>query len=155
MLIHHSGKRKWVITAVVSLLDACDPRWRITRDGLIGSAFGASIGAYTFAALAVWAHVYYHISKEQVVSSDWNGKTYFLVTLSPFAENIKNFEYREKCTVFVVLLIAIFLTIIGIGLWVASAVLIYSKSTSQELQRYQRVGRLYVGMVLTHNICNT
>ena len=63
------GKKKWVITAVVSLLDACDPSWRSTRDVLIGSAFGASIVAYSFAAATVWVHVCYHIGKKAQVLS--------------------------------------------------------------------------------------
>ena len=45
-------------------LDACDPKWRSTRDGLIGSAFAVSIVAYIFAAAAVLVHVHYHKSEK-------------------------------------------------------------------------------------------
>ena len=70
IFLQHSGKKKWVITAVLYLSDACVPSWLSTRDGLIGSAFGASIVAYISLAAAVWVHVYYHIGKLiQVVSS--------------------------------------------------------------------------------------
>ena len=69
MFMHYNGERKQVITVGVSISDPCDPSWRSTRDGLIGSAFGASIYAYILAAAAVWVHVYYHKGEElQVVS---------------------------------------------------------------------------------------
>ena len=47
-----------------NLSDACDPSWRSTRDGLIGSAFVVSIVAFIFGAAMVWTHIYYHKSKE-------------------------------------------------------------------------------------------
>ena len=51
--------------------DACDPSWRSTRDGLIGSAFAASIVAYIFAAAAVFVHVHYHKGEKCLFSIKW------------------------------------------------------------------------------------
>ena len=45
-------------------LDACDPKWRSTRDGLIGSAFTVSIVAFILSAAMIWTHIYYHTSKQ-------------------------------------------------------------------------------------------
>ena len=44
------------------LIDACDPTWRSTRDGLFISGFVASILSFILAALVVWIHVYYNYS---------------------------------------------------------------------------------------------
>ena len=44
--------------------DACDPIWRSTRDGLIGSAFAVSIVAFISGTAMVWTHIYYHKGKE-------------------------------------------------------------------------------------------
>ena len=69
MFMYYSGKKKYVITVGASISYTCDPSWRSTRDGLIVSAFVASIVAYILAAAAVWVHVFYHKGEElQVVS---------------------------------------------------------------------------------------
>ena len=61
MQMHYGSKEKCVgYCSSFFLTDICDPSWRSTRDGLIGSAFVVSIVAYGFAAAAVWVHVYYH-----------------------------------------------------------------------------------------------
>ena len=46
------------------LLDACDPSWRSTRDGLIAIAFTVSIVAFILGAATIWTHIYYHKSKQ-------------------------------------------------------------------------------------------
>ena len=45
------------------LTDACDPSWRITRDGLFISGFVASIVPFILATLVVWIHVYNNYDK--------------------------------------------------------------------------------------------
>ena len=43
--------------------DACDPKWRNTRDGLIGSGFAASILVVIFSSSVVLFHICWHISE--------------------------------------------------------------------------------------------
>ena len=57
-------RSKYATVVVVSHSDACHPRWRSTRDGLIGSAFVTSIVAYIFDVAMVWTHIYYHKGKK-------------------------------------------------------------------------------------------
>ena len=45
--------------------DACDPSWRIIRDGLFISGFVASIVSFILAALVVWIHVYSNYDKSE------------------------------------------------------------------------------------------
>ena len=53
-----------------------------------------------------------------------------LKLMPPFADDIKKHEMR---CVYVVLVIAFVLTFVGIGLWIASPVLVYSKSITQAM----------------------
>ena len=50
--------------------------------------------------------------------------------MPPFAEDIKKHKMRH---VYVPLVIAFVLTFFGVGLWIASPVLVYSKSTTQAM----------------------
>ena len=63
----YSGKSKLFLDRYCycfSFSDACDPSWRSTRDGLIGSAFAISIVAYIFTINLMCVHVYWHNSEE-------------------------------------------------------------------------------------------
>ena len=55
-------KRSMLISFVFPL-DACDPNWRSTRDGLTYSGFAASILVVIFSSSVVWFHIIWHGSE--------------------------------------------------------------------------------------------
>ena len=62
--------------------DACDPSWRNTRDGRIGSAVAVSILTFFLAVAGVLVHVYYHTGEKIRSSLFEQIRFWFLIHLS-------------------------------------------------------------------------
>ena len=86
--------------------------------------------------VAVWVHVYYHTGKKNasclfsiVTILTGSGKLTILTNTfcPPFTEHI--LQHNKKKVIVILLVIAFILTI-GVGAWIASAVLVYSKSVT-------------------------
>ena len=63
MLYNDREVARLITIAGFLFLDACDPNWRSTRDGLTYSGFAASILVVIVSSSVVWFHIIWHKSE--------------------------------------------------------------------------------------------